>query len=232
VDLDEVRFDSTRERVERTTGLTYEGISLDQSQGLAEPDERTAAILAQAATNRGLHELFELDTVERFERRVRHASRVGRTAGLPEGTREQALRDACLGKRTFAELRSQPQALLHALMALVPSDTLGTLDRFAPDDMQLPGGRRLRISYEADRSPWVASRLQDFFGMQRGPMLGDEPLVLHLLAPNQRPVQVTTDLSNFWQTHYPELRKQLMRRYPRHAWPEDPKTALPPQPKR
>jgi ATP-dependent helicase HrpB len=232
VDLDEVRFDSTRERVERTTGLTYEGISLDQSQGLAEPDERTAAILAQAATHRGLHELFELEPVERFERRVRHASRVGRTAGLPEGTRERALRDACLGKRTFSELRSQPQALLHALMALVPPDTLATLDRFAPDDMHLPGGRKLRISYEADRAPWVASRLQDFFGMQRGPLLGDEPLVLHLLAPNQRPVQVTTDLANFWQTHYPDLRKQLMRRYPRHAWPEDPKTALPPQPKR
>jgi ATP-dependent helicase HrpB len=166
-----------------------------------------------------------------LERRARHASRVGRTTALPENAREQALRDACLGKRTFAELRSQPQALLHALMALVPSDTMAVLDRCAPDDMRLPGGRSLRISYEADRAPWVASRLQDFFGMQRGPLLGDEPLVLHLLAPNQRPVQVTTDLANFWQTHYPDIRKQLMRRYPRHPWPEDPKTALPPQPK-
>jgi ATP-dependent helicase HrpB len=232
VDRDEVRFDAQRERVERTQGLSYEGISLDESQGLAEPDERTAAILAEAAKNRGLHQLFELEAVEHFERRVRHASRVGRKAGLPDDARERALRDACLGKRTFAELRSQPQALLHALMALVPSDTMALLDRFAPDDMQLPGGRRLRITYEADRPPWVASRMQDFFGMQRGPMLGDEPLVLHLLAPNQRPVQVTTDLANFWQTHYPELRKQLMRRYPRHAWPEDPKSALPPAPKR
>lgn len=231
VERDEVRFEPQRERVERTTGLSYEGIPLDESQGLAEPDARTAAILAEAAKNRGLHELFELEPVERFERRVRHASRVGRKPGLPDDAREQALRDACLGKRTFAELRSAPQALLHALMALVPADTLATLDRFAPDDMHLPGGRRLRISYEADRPPWVASRLQDFFGMQRGPLLGDEPLVLHLLAPNQRPVQVTTDLANFWQTHYPDLRKQLMRRYPRHSWPEDPKTALPPQPK-
>lgn len=232
IERDEVRFEPGRERVERTQGLSYDGIALDESQGLAEPDERTAAILAQAAQNRGLHELFELEPVERFERRVRHAARVGHKPGLPDGAREQALRAACLGKRTFAELRSQPQALLHALMALVPADTLAALDRFAPDDMRLPGGRRLRISYEADRPPWVASRLQDFFGMQRGPMLGDEPLVLHLLAPNQRPVQVTTDLANFWHTHYPELRKQLMRRYPRHAWPEDPKTALPPAPKR
>jgi ATP-dependent helicase HrpB len=57
-------------------------------------------------------------------------------------------------------------------------------------------------------------------------------LVLHLLAPNQRAVQVTRDLAGFWQRHYPELRRQLMRRYPKHAWPEDPLTAQPPAPKR
>jgi ATP-dependent helicase HrpB len=78
------------------------------------------------------------------------------------------------------------------------------------------------VHYEPDRPPWVQSRLQDFFGLRDGPKLGGEPLVLHLLAPNQRAVQVTTDLAGFWQRHYPELRRQLMRRYPRHAWPEDP----------
>jgi ATP-dependent helicase HrpB len=66
--------------------------------------------------------------------------------------------------------------------------------------------------------------MQDFFGLARAPSVGDGrvPLVLHLLAPNQRPVQVTTDLPGFWVKHYPALRKQLMRRYPKHAWPEDP----------
>ena len=69
--------------------------------------------------------------------------------------------------------------------------------------------------------------MQDFFGLARAPAVGDGrvPLVLHLLAPNQRPVQVTTDLPGFWIKHYPALRKQLMRRYPRHAWPEDPDAA-------
>jgi ATP-dependent helicase HrpB len=78
----------------------------------------------------------------------------------------------------------------------------------------------------------VQSRLQDFFGLRDGPRLGEQPLVLHLLAPNQRAVQVTTDLAGFWQRHYPELRRQLMRRYPRHAWPEDPLVARPPAPGR
>jgi ATP-dependent helicase HrpB len=66
--------------------------------------------------------------------------------------------------------------------------------------------------------------MQDFFGLTRGPAVADGrvPLVLHLLAPNQRPVQVTQDLAGFWVKHYPSLRKELARRYPRHAWPEKP----------
>ena len=69
--------------------------------------------------------------------------------------------------------------------------------------------------------------------MLDGPRLGDGkvPLVLHLLAPNQRPVQVSTDLKGFWDRHYAGIRKELMRRYPRHGWPEDPRTAEPPAPR-
>jgi ATP-dependent helicase HrpB len=66
--------------------------------------------------------------------------------------------------------------------------------------------------------------LQDFFGMTEGPRIagGRVPLVLHLLAPNQRPVQVTTDLAGFWRRTYPQVRRELSRKYPRHAWPENP----------
>jgi ATP-dependent helicase HrpB len=80
------------------------------------------------------------------------------------------------------------------------------------------------IHYELDRPPWIASRLQDFFGLARAPAVADGkvPLVLHLLAPNQRPVQVTQDLPGFWVKHYPAIRRELARKYPRHQWPEDP----------
>jgi ATP-dependent helicase HrpB len=88
----------------------------------------------------------------------------------------------------------------------------------------LARGRRARVRYEPGRPPRVASRLQDFFGMTAGPSVGGGrvPLVLELLAPSQRPVQVTTDLAGFWERHYPAVRRELSRRYPRHAWPEDP----------
>jgi ATP-dependent helicase HrpB len=98
----------------------------------------------------------------------------------------------------------------------------------------LKGGRRLDIHYEKGREPWIESRLQDFFGMTDGPSIcgGRVPLQIHFLAPNQRALQVTTDLPGFWERHYPDLRRQLMRRYPKHLWPEDGRTAKPPQPGR
>ncbi|MGZ3697691.1 MAG: ATP-dependent helicase C-terminal domain-containing protein, partial [Bdellovibrionota bacterium] len=82
--------------------------------------------------------------------------------------------------------------------------------------------------------PWLESRLQDFFGMGKTPSLaqGRVPLTLHLLAPNQRAVQVTSDLAGFWQRGYAEVRKELSRRYPRHAWPEDPLHAKPEPPRK
>jgi ATP-dependent helicase HrpB len=99
--------------------------------------------------------------------------------------------------------------------------------------LRLGGGRVVPIRYEVGKPPFVESRLQDFFGSAESPRIvaGRVPLTLHLLAPNQRAVQVTTDLSGFWERHYPTIRKELMRRYPRHPWPEDGRTATPPPPK-
>ena len=110
----------------------------------------------------------------------------------------------------------------------------GDLERLAPERVTLAGGRAVNIEYGAGKAPSIASRLQDFFGMTDGPRVGAGrvPLVLELLAPNQRAVQVTTDLAGFWSRHYPAVRRELMRRYPRHAWPEDPLHAEPPQARR
>jgi ATP-dependent helicase HrpB len=90
----------------------------------------------------------------------------------------------------------------------------------------------VKVSYAPNQPPWIESRLQDFFGMKDGPRVGGGavPLTLHLLAPSQRPVQITSDLAGFWVRHYPAIRRELCRRYPKHAWPEDPLTAKPPPP--
>jgi ATP-dependent helicase HrpB len=86
------------------------------------------------------------------------------------------------------------------------------------------------IHYDVADTPWIESRLQDFFGTRAVPAVGAGrvALTVHLLAPNGRAVQVTRDLEGFWKQHYPDLRRQLSRRYPKHSWPEDGATAKPP----
>jgi ATP-dependent helicase HrpB len=229
-DQTEVRFVKESERVEAVQTLYYDTLVLDQSNAREASGPDAERVLYEAALVRGADAFDEPGALEAFERRAAHAARVGHTVpALPSDAREHALATACEGKHSFSDLRRT--GVLPYLRALLSNKQLADMERLAPDAIALPAGRRLRVHYEADRPPWVESRLQDFFGLQEGPKLGDQPLVLHLLAPNQRAVQVTTDLAGFWQRHYPELRRQLMRRYPRHAWPEDPRTARPPSPK-
>jgi len=122
--------------------------------------------------------------------------------------------------------------LAERIIASLPSDVRARLAAAAPATIMLPGGRAVPVHYQPDRPPWIESRLQDFFGLARTPTIGGGrvPLTLHLLAPNGRDVQVTRDLDSFWRQHYPALRRELGRRYPRHAWPEDGRAATPPPP--
>ena len=102
--------------------------------------------------------------------------------------------------------------------------TLRQLDEVAPAFLSLPHGRKRRINYQAGKPPSVASRLQDFIGLKQSPTVakGRVRLLMELLAPGGWPVQVTTDLESFWRNLYPQLRRELSRRYPRHLWPETP----------
>jgi ATP-dependent helicase HrpB len=150
---------------------------------------------------------------------------------LDEAAVRQLVSQACEGLVSLAELKAAP--VIDRILASLDSNVAGLLRRETPDFVTLPGGRRVSIQYEAGKPPWIESRLQDFFGMGAGPVIGRGrvPLTLHLLAPNKRAVQVTSDLAGFWKRHYPEIRRELGRRYPRHPWPEDGATAQPPEPR-
>lgn len=138
----------------------------------------------------------------------------------------------CVGCSSFAEVRSADLAA--ALLGQLTPAQRRALDREAPAAYALPAGRRAPIVYARDRPPTVAARLQELFGLTSTPRLGGGrvPLVIEILAPNQRPVQITDDLASFWRTTYAEVRKQLRGRYPKHAWPEDPITATPVGPRK
>ena len=119
--------------------------------------------------------------------------------------------------------------LSDALMTLLPWDLRARLEREAPTHFEAPTGTMLAIDYEAEQGPTIAVRLQELFGLNTHPSIakGAVPLVLELLSPAQRPVQVTRDLPGFWRGSYAAVRSDLRGRYPRHPWPEDPASALP-----
>lgn len=224
----ETRFDAQLGRVDAHHSLRFFALVLDESRAEASA-ELLAQALFEAAREQGLAQVFDLAAVESLVSRWAYAGRQGQLPAPPPDAIHELCRLACAGARSLADLaRRAPEDYLGLLL---DGAQLQRLAAIAPSHVQLPSGCRLQVHYEADRPPYVASRLQDFFGMAEGPRLGGEPLVLHLLAPNQRAVQVTRDLSGFWSRHYPELRTALGRRYPKHAFPEDPIAARPPPPR-
>lgn len=106
---------------------------------------------------------------------------------------------------------------------------LAALEREAPERLEVASGSKVRLAYEPGRPPVLAVRIQEMFGAAETPRVagGRVPVLLHLLAPNRRPQQVTGDLASFWRNTYPQVRRELAGRYPKHAWPEDPLTARP-----
>lgn len=234
-----IAWNDTAERVDVVRKLLYEQLVLDEDRRPAGGQSAAeVAILAQQVHAAQFAPFSDGEALPAFLAKLAtvqaHAPELG-IAPPSDAQLAEATRQLCQGHNSFADLRSLSliDGLLQLLEQARRKETGASVDerplrselaRLAPDSMVLPGGRRLRIHYEADRPPWVASRLQDFFGLREGPRIfgGRVPLVLQLLAPNQRPVQVTTDLAGFWQRHYPALRRELGRRYPRHAWPEDP----------
>ena len=107
------------------------------------------------------------------------------------------------------------------------ADVLRTLDARAPATLKLPSGRSVRLEYLEDGRVQASVKLQDAFGLLTTPLIGPrrDPVLFALLAPNGRPVQLTTDLRSFWERTYPEVRKELRGRYPKHRWPEEPAQA-------
>lgn len=211
------------ERVEEVSALVYDQLVLDETRRPAPASTAAAAMLAAKALEAGVGRFVEVEAAEQFLARVRFAALHSPAIASQPDVLANALRSLCEGLRSFAELKQAANAgaLLVFLQSGLPAREL---EEIAPQFIQLASGRRARIHYADGQPPWTASRLQDFFGMKETPKVarGAVPLVVHLLAPNQRPLQMTQDLASFWQNLYPEIRKQLSRRYPKHAWPERP----------
>ncbi len=230
VERETVSYDEQHDRVTAWRTVALDSLVIERERIEPSHDQRAQA-LAEEAIKRGEGFYDPGGVLQQLALRLEVAR-----AHLPsapifgEEARRASLAAACATARSLAELR-KTDLMPHALQTLGISPHW--LESRLPSSLSLPSGRRLKLQFEPGAPPYVASRLQDFFGMSQGPRVLEDrvAVVLHLLAPNQRPVQVTTDLANFWEVHYPSLRRQLMRRYPKHSWPEDPASATPPSPR-
>jgi ATP-dependent helicase HrpB len=209
-----VEWNRQTERVEAVSALLYDELVIQESRGAMPDAEAAAELLAQKALEAGIDRFVDRNVLDEFLARAEFA-------GVEAPDVGEVLRELSLGLRSFTELKSAAAQFVPAL-----ERKMGTrqLNEIAPPRIRLPSGRETKVHYEPGKPPWIASRLQDFFGMRETPRIGRErtPVVVHLLAPNQRAVQTTTDLAGFWERLYPQVRRELMRRYPRHSWPERP----------
>jgi ATP-dependent helicase HrpB len=221
-------------RVEIVARLGYGAVVLDETRRPAPASSEASQMLAEAVLSGGPATGGVLDgSSTSLQVKLELLRGAFPERDIPQLDGEQIrglLTAACEGLTSLAEFSAVPveERLRRALSPAV----VGLLREETPEHVRLPGGRQTQVNYEQGKPPWIESRLQDFFGMSVGPAIcrGRVPLTLHLLAPNHRAVQVTSDLAGFWQKHYPAIRRELGRRYPRHAWPEDGATATPPAP--
>lgn len=223
----EVRFESERERVEAVWELRYGALVLERSPEAGDPAQvgECLAAAAEAAGPRAFCDASELDAL--LKRLAFLGGQRPELPALDEAALREVIRELCAGRRSFGELRDA-QPLQHLILRLGPQGEQ-TLRKLAPTHAELPARRRVPIHYERLQPPWIQSRLQDFFGLTRGPEVCGVPLVLHLLAPNKVAVSITSDLAGFWERTYPREMPALRRRYPRHSWPDDPAHAEPPR---
>ncbi len=223
---EELLFHPSRRQVEARTVTRWMDLVLDEAPAAIDDWDAAAAILAQEAA-RDLRRVLpgEDSAAGSFLARARWLARALPKLDLPalDGTTLAGLLpDVCRRLRSLDDV-AHADWLPH-LHALVGHHRVAEVERLAPVHIDLPNGRRQRISYPDDGPPVVAARIQDLFGVADTPRVagGTVPVVLHLLGPNHRPQQVTSDLAGFWRGTYPNIRKELQRRYPKHAWPENP----------
>jgi ATP-dependent helicase HrpB len=230
---EEISFDRGAMALRARRKKSLHAITLSEAPMALSPSAETAKVFAAGLIAAGLDKLPWSKSLKQWRDRVTFL-RKAEGENWPDlsdealaAASESWLVPALYDKISLKELSASD--LSDAIMTLLPWDLRARLEREAPTHFEAPTGTMLAIDYEAEQGPTIAVRLQELFGLNTHPSIarGAVPLVLELLSPAQRPVQVTRDLPGFWRGSYAAVRSDLRGRYPRHPWPEDPANAAP-----
>ncbi|MGH8046889.1 MAG: ATP-dependent helicase HrpB [Chthoniobacterales bacterium] len=217
----EVMFDNTQNRVVVRTAKIFRDLVLESRDRDAEPSAEATACLAHEVIEGNLVLRQWDDAVEQWITRVNRLSLWMPDLAIPAigpAERELLIHEACEDATSYRDIKDRP--VRDVVQRWLTSAQRQQLEKFAPERIDLPGGRKAKVTYSADADPFIAARIQDLYGLQTSLRIagGRVPLTIQVLAPNMRPVQVTTDLANFWADAYPKLKQQLSRKYPKHEW--------------
>ena len=227
----EYEFNVAEERVEAKKTTRFEDLALDSRPAKTERNPKSSEVLTDAARKMGDRALdTQNPAFASFIARLSNLAQWMPELNLPtfdEQTRNEILSELCVGRISIEELRNAP--LLETWKGRLSWEQQEALERYAPEKLEIPSGSHVSLKYEPGRPPVLAARIQELFGLADSPTVagGRVRVLVHLLAPNMRPQQVTDDLKNFWNTTYADVRKELRQRYPKHDWPEDPWQAKP-----
>jgi ATP-dependent helicase HrpB len=227
----EVAFDPATERVTARKRTRFEDLTLDDVPAALPDDEEVTRVVATAAAEQWDRIKPADDSpAGRYLVRIRCLREWIPELTLPafdESDLRELLTWLAPGAKSFADLRYADW--LGGIQGRLTHQQRQAVEREAPERIAVPSGCHLALHYEVGRPPVLAVRIQELFGLADTPRVagGRVKVLLHLLAPNHRPQQVTDDLASFWANTYPQVRKDLRGRYPKHAWPEDPLAAAP-----
>jgi ATP-dependent helicase HrpB len=232
VESDNVRWDDNSRALISRREVRFDQIVLS-SKPAGRPDpEQAAQALCDAVANYGLASLPWSEGLQQWRARVQCLREWMPELLLPDlsdtallATREHWLKPAFIGKTRLDALNESE--LADALKAPIDWNMRQQIDAQAPARITVPSGLERAIHYEAGSPPVLAVKLQELFGLAATPRIANNkiPLTLHLLSPGGKPLQITQDLQSFWERTYPEVKKEMKGRYPRHPWPDDPWSA-------
>jgi ATP-dependent helicase HrpB len=218
---EKVMFEPVQRRVIARRQTLFRDLLLKAEVTEKAPKEEAARVLADAVTS-GLCVLVNWDhAVEQWIMRVNRLREWMPELELPEigeGERRMLVEQICLGAMGYKEIKER--AVWPVVKSWLSAAQQERVEKFAPERIGLPNGKKMKIAYDPKGAPAVAARIQELYGVEGSLTIagGRVPLVIQVLAPNQRPVQVTENLSTFWKEAYPKIKQEMQRKYPKHEW--------------
>jgi ATP-dependent helicase HrpB len=216
-----VSFDPVARRVVGRVERRFRDLVLEENSAAPPPAEDAARILADEVTAGRCPLENWNEAVEQWILRVNRLREWMAELGLPAigaVDRRAIVEHVCHGAFSYNEIKDRP--VLPLVKSWLSRQQQGWIEEYAPERIQLPGGRFAKIIYTADGAPTLAARIQDLYGIKDTLWIADRRVAVRIqvLAPNNRPVQITENLAGFWRDTYPKLKLELQRRYPRHVW--------------